>query len=239
MADIKNIAIHHSGGLGTNAYASTAHLSAAGISEAHRQRWDFPSQYMKDPAGKPWYFGYSVIYDPKNRTFFQGRALGEETAAQYGFNFDTFSICIIGNFMRKPLTSVSVDPLTKQIEEDITLFLFDLINGNRRGLKVVPGTTVSLAIARVSPHRFYQPTECYGSFVKDSHFRDLLVAYKPAPILPAPTTDISTSTVQLEKRGALAALIMQVILALADFLAQLRETPGVGAHGGRACDGTI
>lgn len=246
MATLKNIAVHHAGGLGNDVYASTRSLTVESINAAHKTRWNFPSS-LKDKNGKPWYFGYNVIYDPKDRSFTQGRALGEETAAQYGYNFDTFSICIIGNYMKKPLGSPAgaVDPFDKQIQEDITLFLFDLINGNKRALKVEPGTTLNFAISRVQPHRFFGQTDCYGSYIADSFFRDQLVAYKPVP-LPVPTPPPAPST-ELEKRNALSTLILQVVMALADFLQYLREVPPLGTRrdvagwksGDYACDGTV
>lgn len=237
MATIRNIAIHHAGGLGNDKYASTKHLTVGHINNAHKTRWEFPST-MKQPNGTPWYFGYNVIYDPKDRSFTQGRALGEETAAQYGYNFDTFSVCIIGNFMRRPMSnpSASVDPLTKQIEEDIVLFLHDLINGNKRRLTVLPGTTVELAIERVRPHRFYQTTECYGTGIPENYFRDLLIQYKPV-VVTAP--DGKTKEQILEERNRLMQTIMQLIAQISALTERLKQLGGmrrVGV-GDRSCPG--
>lgn len=53
MADLRFIAIHHAGGLGTDNYASTKALTVGHIDNAHKDRWNFPSQYMKAPSGKP------------------------------------------------------------------------------------------------------------------------------------------------------------------------------------------
>lgn len=237
MSEIKNIALHHAGGSGNDPYASTRHLTVDGINADHKARWNFPSS-LKDPKGTPWYFGYNVIYNPKDRSFTQGRAIGEETAAQFGYNFDTFSICIIGNFMRRPLTNPSapVDPFTQQTKDDITLFLFDLINGNKRGLKIAPGAKISLDIARVWPHRHYGQTDCYGSFISDTFFRDQLVAYKPVPVpVPVPAAPAT----ELEKRSALSALLLQLIIAISDFLSMLRDAPPVVGAGERSCVGLI
>lgn len=241
MGVISYIAIHHSGGTVNDPEASSLNLTAQKISEAHRIRWDFPSRHMKRADGTPWYAGYNVIYDPKDRSFMQTRAIGEETAAQYGYNFNTFSLCIIGNYDIKqgswPRTSI--DPMTRQIEEDVTVFLHDLIDGNRRGLFVAPGTTISLAIARVNPHRFYQATECYGRFLSDSHFRDLLIAYKPV-LVPTPAS--AALATELEKRNQLIQALLQMIAKLQDVLATLKKNRNVGrlgAVGGRSCEGFI
>ena len=240
MTTIRNIAIHHAGGLGNDAYASTKHLTVSHINNAHRARWDFPSRYMKDGAGRPWYFGYNAIYDPKDRSFTQGRALGEETAAQYGYNFDTFSVCIIGNHNRRLLSnpSVPVDPLTAQIEEDIVKYLYDLINGNKRGLFVAPGTTLDLSVNRVRPHRFYQSTDCYGTGIPDNHFLDLLIKYKPV-VVTAP--DGKTKEEVLKERDAVLQVIMQMIARLTELTEQLKRFGSgkrLSAHE-RSCTGTL
>lgn len=240
MSRISNIAIHHSGGLGQDSEASSAFLTASRISEAHRARWDFPSRFLKDGSGKPWYAGYNVIYDPKDRSFTQTRAIGEETAAQYGFNFDTFSLCIIGNFESLPDSwpHRSVDPLTEQIKEDVTLFLHDLVEENKRGLFVIPGVFLDLDIARIHPHRFYQTnTECYGTFLSGTLFRDLLIADKIVPAVPSETGPLSV----LERRNALVQSLMRLVARLNDFIleSQKRKLGKLGEVGGRSCEGFI
>lgn len=157
MPNINYIALHHSGGLGNNNYASTAHLTVEDVERGHKNRW-----FFKSSLGR--YGGYNCIYDPKTRQFTQYRAIGEETAAQKGFNFNTFSLCVIGNYIKHPVTGKTVDTMTKQIESDVAAFLSDLIGGNKRGLKLAPNTTLDLSVARINPHRFYQPdTQCNGS----------------------------------------------------------------------------
>lgn len=246
MRSILNIAVHHAGGTQADYYASSLHMTPAGISEAHKGRWNFPSQYMKDPAGRPWYGGYNCIYDPKDRTFTQFRAIGEETAAQIGFNFNTFSLCIIGNYMIKPGSwpRASVDPLTEQIQRDVTMFLHDLIDGNKRGLFVAPDTTINLDVSRVHPHRYYQAgTDCYGTFSSDTYFRDLLITFKPVPVPPIDQrpTAISTSTVTLEQRNALIQSLLQLVAKLQDFILNWQKNNGgrLGSVGGRGCEGII
>lgn len=229
--NIKNIAVHHSGTIGSDPYVSSAHLTPAKVSDAHKARWNFPSQFMKRNDGTPWYGGYNVIYDPKDRKFTQFRAIGEETAAQYGYNFNTFSLCIIGNFMKK--NGQPVDVLTTTIETDVVKFLHDLINGNRRNLYVVPGTVVDLAISRVNPHRFYQKTDCYGSAIGDTHFRDLLVKYQ-APVAPP------ASSIPLDERNAAIQLLMQAYLKLLDqYNKLLKERSNLSGTDYRSCTGSL
>lgn len=239
MADIRFIAIHHAGGIASDPYASSLALTPAKVSTAHKARWDFPSEYMKDPAGKPWYGGYNCIYDPKDRSFTQFRAIGEETAAQYGYNFNTFSVCIIGNYSKRPLGAPAgtVDPMTETIKDDIAKFLHDLMEGNRRGLVVAPGTGLDFDISRVHPHRFYQQTECYGTGLDDNLFRDLLVAYNTAPLPQPPGMDAETPS-QLIPRAAIEKILMQLYIALSDLL-RLLQAKDAPVGGGRSCDSVI
>ena len=241
MATLRNIAVHHAGGLGNNAYASTRHLTVDHINNAHKARWNFPSKFIN---GRGSYAGYNFIYDPKDRTFTQCRAIGEETAAQYGHNFDTVSICIIGNFMRKPLSNptVPVDPLTSETKEDITKFLYGLINQKPvNGIDidpvVAPGAVVDLSISRVQPHRYFQSTNCYGTAIANNFFRDLLIRYKPV-VVTAP--DGRTKEQVLEERNALLQVIMQLLARLTELnrmLERLGSKP-VGAHE-RSCTGHL
>lgn len=236
MLNIQNIAIHNAGGVASDPYASAAGLTVLGIDSAHKARWNFPSEYMHSVGATMHYAGYNFIYDPKTRVFTQTRAIGEETAAQIGHNFDTVSICIIANFQKRPIGSPAgtVDPLTAQIKEDVTMFLFDLINGNKRSVFIVPGTTVNLSVYRVMPHRFYQAgTECYGSGLNDTIFRDALIAYKPAAYNPQPVI-----TITLEERNKVIANIMQMIAQIQDLISKLQKTPVVGSVG-RSCSGHL
>jgi len=162
---MRDIFLHHSGSLGRDRYASTAHLSVRDIDEYHKRRWN-----MKSSLG--YYAGYNVIYYTAFRDFIQMRALGEETMAQRGYNHE-FSLCIIGNHSKTPIGSPkgSVDELTDQTRTDVAEYLFDLINGNKRGLIVAPNTQLNFSITRIFPHRKVSNTECYGSFLDDSIFK--------------------------------------------------------------------
>lgn len=159
MPFINKIAVHHSGGIASDTHASSAHLTFKDIDNAHRHRWNFPSEYIANSYG-----GYNVAYDPKTREFHQFRAVGEETAAQKGFNFDTFSICIIGNYTE------GVDTLLPHTKIDVVNFLTDLCFGRHAGLVFAPGTTVSFHPSRIWPHRHFQQTECYGDAIEDNYF---------------------------------------------------------------------
>jgi len=177
---MKDIYIHHSGGLGNNKYASTRYLSVEQIAKYHKSSpyltKNFPSKYI-DSSLK--WLGYNAVYDPKNRTFYQGRAIGEATAAQKGYN-DQFSLCVIGNYSKTRVGSPvgSVDKLSKENREDLSEYFFDLINGNRRNLVVVPGIKLDFSISRLFPHRKVSNTECYGSFLSDTVFEaDLINLY--------------------------------------------------------------
>lgn len=165
---IKHIAIHHTGGVKDNPLASSAHLTAADIDRYHKQEWNFPA-LLNSPYQ---YTGYNFIYDPKMRGFSQHRYIGEQTVAQKGYNFDTLSCCIIGNYTRIPLTRRSVDELKATTIEDITQFLLDLLDGNKKEWAVAPNTKLALSPFRIRPHRFYNPghTECYGDFIPDDFF---------------------------------------------------------------------
>jgi len=169
---MKDIYIHHSGGMGTNKYASSAHLTPESIDKYHKNKWNFKSNLGH-------YGGYNFIYDPKTREFTQHREIGEETAAQRGFN-DQCSLCTIGNHNKAYVGSPkkAVDELTRQTRDDISKFLSDLINGNRRNLAVTMETTLKFSITKIFPHRKVGSTECYGSFLDDSVFKaDLISLY--------------------------------------------------------------
>ena len=233
MLKIDQIILHHSGTLGQDPYVSTAHLTVQHVDNAHKARWDFPSKYIKTMAGVPHYSGYTVIYTPHDRKFTQTRAIGEETAHTTGMNFRSVGICIVSNFTKSP--DGSVDPLTKQIEDDVTLFLNDLIDGNKRKLVVAPGTVVNLSASRIHPHRFYQETECYGTAISDNHFRDLVIAYRPSMQIPNPNGFTST---ELKRRATLLQLYMR-LLVVYQKLIDAMKTERVAGHGGMSCNGRI
>lgn len=206
MARLNNIAVHHTGGIQADPYASTLHLTAEDISRYHKQRWNGynPSEYNLDEKFR--YSGYNDIYDPKNRMFTFCRALGEETMAQHGHNFDTYSLCIIGNYMINPETGETVDPMTKEIEEDVSRYLLDLIQKKYERFAVKPETTLNFAIARTGPHRMYQKTSCYGSGLSDKWIQDLLTERK----YPASEAELSVKILMLKQIIGLYLQIMRL-----------------------------
>lgn len=184
MQKLNNIAVHHSGGVANNPYASSLHLTPEKISNYHRQRWsDYnPSMLVLDDRFR--WAGYNDIYDPKTRTFTHCRALGEETMAQFGHNFDTYSLCIIGNYMVNPATGRSVDPMTKEIEDDVSEYLLNLIQKKYENFIVKPGTVLNFSVKNTGPHRMFQQTNCYGTSLSDKWIQDLLQERKyPAEAL--------------------------------------------------------
>lgn len=204
---IQNIYIHHSGGLGNDNFASTLQTTPSEISKFHKTRWNFPSRFIKDESIR--YMGYNFIYDPKTRKFTQGRAIGEETAAVIGRNFDSVHLCIIGNYNKKPLSEEAVDTMFTYMIEDITHFLLDLINNNARKLIVDPKAEISLSKTRIYPHRQAANTMCYGTSLADNFFTQKVHEYK-APE-PRPIQDQSEQTchtanmIPLEKHNELLA----------------------------------
>lgn len=232
MRALSNIAVHHAGGIANDPYASSLHLTPQQISQYHRQRWNEynPSMYILNDSVR--WAGYNVIYDPKTRTFTQCRALGEETMAQVGHNFDTFSLCIIGNYMRDPSTGRSVDPMTPEMETDIARYLSKLINKDYSDVVVVPGTTLNFAIARTGPHRMYQQTDCYGTSLSNKWIQDLLAEKK------YPTVDA-----QLSVKIALLKKVVELYLQLQRLKTKVKGAvvppPMFGSQGDHACVGFI
>lgn len=200
---ISNIFIHHSGGRGSDNYASTADLTSKQISDYHKSLWNFSSKHIGNECR---YAGYNVIYDPKTRKFTQCRSVGEETAAVRGWNKNSFHICIIGNYNSKPLhPEQQIDFLYTQIVEDVVFYLADLIDGNRRNLIVAPNTELDLSRNKVYPHRFAYATMCYGTGIDDNFYRQKLMSYKRVDDGLKETTPISAEIREL------IALLLQLI----------------------------
>ena len=215
---ITDIALHHSGGIGADELASSAHLTTFDIDRAHQGRWNFPSGIRKDPLDpEPWFVGYNFIIDPKNGSVTQCRAIGEETAAQQGHNFDTISICVIGNYSRFKENQISVDPMRPNVEQILTSLMDDLIFGRTEKYAVLPGAELALSVARINPHRFYGQTTCNGTALPDSWGRNLEVG-------------------RISKK---IAIIEQLVKAYAALLSLISRRPAVGGIGDRECPGHI
>lgn len=226
MAIIRNIAIHHAGGFASNPYGSSRGLTWQNVNEAHKARWNFESMFIPGSYG-----GYNFIYDPKDHSFHQFRAIGEETAAQIGYNFDTLSICIIGNYSIVPGSTLPADRMDEQIEKDIALFTLELIAGNFSGIKIAPNTKIDLSILRAFPHRHYQPgTECYGTALTDSWIQNVLSKY---------TLEPHSQTLQ-ERLGMLQQLLalymkLNALIALRDAKMRVKGASPLD----RECEGLI
>ncbi len=141
-------AIHHTGGLGQNQYASTRLLTADNIDKAHKARWNYKSSLG-------YFSGYNFFIDFQGNIT-QFRAIGEETMAQKGYNFDgkVISICLAGNFTK------GIDMPTK--EQEIAL---------RELYKQLP----QVAPYNIVPHRKLSSTDCFGTGLKDDWARNVIL----------------------------------------------------------------
>lgn len=172
MAKIKYLAVHHSGGTLANPYFSSQSMTLAELERAHRARWpDFESSLG-------FYTGYNIVVFADG-SWVQARKFGEETAAQKGHNFDTISICLMGNFSIDPKTGSAVDKPTdaqlrayRKLAKAIYQKTFEV---DEKKLSVVPGTEVDIPLQNVVPHRMLQLTECYGFLLPDHWARNLLI----------------------------------------------------------------
>lgn len=187
MSLIQFIGTHHAGGLGNDNFASTAKLSLAQIDAGHKMRWPtFPSA-IKAPNGVPYYTGYTIVSFPDG-TWVQTRRIGDETAAQVGHNFDTISICFVGNFMKRS-NGQPVDTMTPaQIATGIKLIKGIMaLDFSGLGLIVTPGTSFKLSVSNIQPHRILQPnhTDCHGTYLPNDWGRQLAMVPNPTPA-PAP-----------------------------------------------------
>jgi hypothetical protein len=170
MAKISYIAVHHSGGLVSDPFAPTQHLTVDDVDRAHRARWpDF-----KSALG--YFVGYNIVI-LLDGSWKQTRKIGEETAAQRGHNFDTISICLMGNFSLKDGFFVEM-PTDLQVRALKRLLIGIYENQfDSLGLQVVLGTRVAVPLAGIVPHRVLHPTECYGTSLADNWARNFVVDY--------------------------------------------------------------
>ena len=154
--NMKFVAVHHSGGVGSDPYYSTQSQVADDINNWHRQRWpEFQSELG-------FWGGYNAFIS-REGVLTQFRLIGEETAANIGHNFDTISICLAGNFTINPRTGKAVDMPT---DEQITK-LKEVLSWICFEQKLVPYTSIV-------PHRGLWNTECYGNALADTWARDLV-----------------------------------------------------------------
>lgn len=238
MSTISFIGIHHTGGLGTDNFASTKHLTMDQIDSAHKSRWpDFPSS-IKRFNGRPYYCGYNIVLFPDG-SHIQCRAFGAETAAQKGHNFDTISICLVGNFMKRADGS-SVDSVTPAQQRALQSLLKGILSGSHLGIYVSdPGIKYDLSYSRIHPHRILQPnhTDCYGTYLPDDWARQLALAPDPTPEKPLATPEDVKEVLSIYNQIQLLMARLQDIFAKKRFGKQLES---VGARLDRNyCSGMV
>lgn len=219
MLTLKYIAVHHFGGTESNSFASTKDLSLDAINRAHRSRWpDFPSQYITFGT-EPSFIGYNIIIFPEG-TFVQGRSVGEETAAVRGYNDQTLSICLAGNFNKIRVGTIPVDPPT-QAQKDTLLKIMKAALSDKLtslGIHVLYGTVLKFSLADIHAHRHFSQTECFGSALPDTWARSLLV------------DDIYSQL-------AIIKTLVQKLMAMRDYV--LKQNQSLGSMLDRECDGII
>ena len=145
-------AIHHTGGLGNNNYASTRMLNANTINTAHKARWNFQDLLTG-------YFGGYNFYIDYWGNLTQFRAIGSETAAQRGYNRNgqVISICFAGNFNK--LNGIMIDtPSAEQIA----------------AFRKLTSELPKVKFQNIKPHWFFGQTECYGLGLSENWGRSLV-----------------------------------------------------------------
>lgn len=180
MANITTIYCHHSGGTATNNYASSQNLTLEDINKAHQARWsDFKSELG-------YYVGYNFVIF-KDGSWVQTRKVGEELAAQRGYNHNSIAICVVGNFNK------GVDTPTQDQVNTLQWLILSLLEGNfeQAGIKVKENTTLNLSVARIYPHRHVGQTECNGNSLPNTWARDLVLeVYGQRYMIPVPSMKV-------------------------------------------------
>lgn len=168
---------------------------------------------MTDEKGLPWYGGYNFFVD-RNGAVTQFRALGEETAAQIGYNFDgvAVSVCLAGNHSIG--ANGVVDPAT-----------FEQIVALKNIYKGLLALGVKIMDWNIGPHRLYQPskpTQCYGNAYPDDWARKQILT---------PTTHVE----ELQQR----AILLQTLVDLWTKIVELRRQISLRSLSAtfHACDG--
>ncbi len=249
MTLIKNICLHHAGGLGTDNFASTQNLSLQSIDDGHKMRWpDFPSSIKNPTTGQGYFVGYTIVI-PADGKYVQTRPLGAETAAQVGHNFDSVAICVVGNFMKKS-NGQPVDVMTPAQIATLNMLLKKLLAPSFKdlGLIIEPGSSFDLAVQNIYPHRILQPnhTDCNGTFYPDDWGRKVALAAISVPdVTPVPAPDTSQKPIATQEDvNALLSYYNQIQLLwmkINDIFAKKRfGKQALGADPkGRSCEGNI
>lgn len=169
MTTLTHIFIHHYGGYANDPYAPTSHLSFEDIDSAHYLRWpEFRSQLG-------YFVGYNFIIFP-NGGWKQARIVGEETAANKGWNKNAASICLAGNFDINPSTKQPVERPTEAQKRSLSLICEALLEKTTSsiGIIVLQGTTFDFKLENIKPHRAVAQTDCNGNSLSDTWARDIM-----------------------------------------------------------------
>lgn len=167
---ISYLSVHHTGPTASDPRASTAHHKSAVINAYHKQRWpDFPSRLNGS------YGGYTLFIN-LDGTWDQFRFVGEELAANIGFNKTSIAVCLAGNF-----TNGSPDVPTYQQKKTLSDIGQACLKGKRTlemmGIKCTPDVEVNITLDRIVSHRQLNPhTECYGSKLANDWARTVVMA---------------------------------------------------------------
>src|SRR3990167_248883 len=162
--------VHHAGGFANDPYAKTQGLTEKQIDSTHKQNWpDFISTLG-------FYIGYNIIIWADG-SWKQYREIGAETAAQTGYNHNSVSICLAGNFTKLGNGHVEAPTFAKEK----TLKSLEMAILFRQGsvwdsLKKVDGVEVDVRVHNILPHRAVAVRDCYGTLLSDSWARDLVVS---------------------------------------------------------------
>lgn len=204
----KYFVVHHFGGVGNDNFASTQKHSLNDIDSAHGARWPgFYSQILNLSTGRGFLVGYNGIIFPDR--FVQTRAIGEETAAQMGYNFNgvAVSFCVAGNFTKRSNGTLVDTPTQFQID----------------CLRELRAKFPQVSTWNVVPHRMLGTTNCYGTGLPDDWARKITQAQE-TPIAPS-APDITATTMDNMK---IKLSIMQQILALIAKIADIRRINKLG-----------
>lgn len=214
MTTIKYIALHHGGGLQNDIYAKSQHLGWERIDQAHKDRWNFIS-------GLGFYGGYN-FYISVDGTYKQFRLIGEETAAQIGYNFNCVSFCTAGNFIER--NGIRIEQPTEAQIKTLKMLMKKIIDKDFNGLYIAPNTVIDVPLSSVHPHSFYQQTQC--NCFPDAWGRELMK-------IPTPQVNV--------RQTAILTILDNISLLFAKLRAELSllfQEKKLGRVD-RGCDGII
>lgn len=173
MRKIEFIALHHTGSTQSNPNASTQDMTWEQVDAVHRDKYKaYANTWSAYKSILGHWGGYNFFID-KTGAIKQLRAIGEETAAQTGSNFNTVSICLAGNF------STTVEHPTPFQITAMTVLIRNILNKNLSEYAVMVGTEISIPFSNIKPHRLFSGanTQCYGNYLDDSWARDRLIGH--------------------------------------------------------------